>query len=286
MDLDLIKDLGIDELLDDSIIETIDKALGIFQEVQKKISAFNALEDTNKEKVIKTGTAISHEIFIKMLQGKLPVSFNNEDWADVLKNAADIAFDPDEQKYSLFVFKFYAEYLSFSTLVLASKLSENKKNAIFALIDELEDKGLRFQEGEIKEADYIADSLWICLEALVKLMSGTIDAALGLEKERVSEAAMTFAFEYVRLSLYRKEQALLTEYLRNQKALDTELALEYEKYKKELDERTSQFAELIDNAFSPDMRNALRNSVQLARAAGISEEEILKNEEEIDDYFS
>ena len=42
---------------------------------------------------------------------------------------------------------------------------------------------------------------------------------------------------------------------------------------------------LIENAFAPDFRNELISSVELARAAGVKEEEILNTQEDIDEFF-
>ena len=43
---------------------------------------------------------------------------------------------------------------------------------------------------------------------------------------------------------------------------------------------------LIENAFSLDLHEALIESAELARAAGVKEEELLTSIEDIDDYFS
>lgn len=44
--------------------------------------------------------------------------------------------------------------------------------------------------------------------------------------------------------------------------------------------------QLVENAFDPDFANTLKNSVALARAAGVHEDEILDSIDKIDDFFS
>ena len=42
---------------------------------------------------------------------------------------------------------------------------------------------------------------------------------------------------------------------------------------------------MVDRAFDPDFREALMGSVELAKAAGVDEEEILESTEDIDEFF-
>ena len=56
-------------------------------------------------------------------------------------------------------------------------------------------------------------------------------------------------------------------------------------FKRELQEESERFAALVDNAFAPDFKSSLIGSVELARASGVKEEDILKTVDEIDDFF-
>ena len=105
------------------------------------------------------------------------------------------------------------------------------------------------------------------------------------EAADAAQAAVMLAYEYGRLKLYAKEQALLTEYIENQYQLDADLQEKFNAFKEELSAETEQFETLIDQAFDPNFRNTLIASAELARKAGVKEEEILKSVEDVDGFF-
>jgi hypothetical protein len=102
---------------------------------------------------------------------------------------------------------------------------------------------------------------------------------------RLAESVSDLAFEYGRYMLYAKEQAILNVYIQNQYVLDEQLQCQYEAYIAELNENAARFQGLIDDAFSPNIRDSLMSSAALARAAGVKEEEILTSIEDVDAFF-
>ena len=46
-----------------------------------------------------------------------------------------------------------------------------------------------------------------------------------------------------------------------------------------------QFQKLVDHAFSADLHETLIQSAELARAAGVKEEELLTSIDDVDDFF-
>lgn len=277
--------MNIEELINDSSIEKIISSMGLIEKIQSSLVDLYNSEDPNKLKTIKIGTTLTIAVLKKKAQGIDPTSFKQQDWEEILDYATDTAVRADGSVYSVCVFDLYEAYIRYSSEKLAVKITDEKAAQIERLADELEDNKSRFQNGDINETKYIEENLWICLEAMLKLLSSTIDASMGLQKEQLVEAVTTFAFEYGRLTLYRREQALLDEYLQHQKILDVELAMKYDAYMEELDERAAQMNGLIENAFDPGMRDSLKNSVLLARAAGVEEDEILKDTSDVDAFF-
>ena len=215
----------------------------------------------------------------------LMTDFSKEDWEYVIDYISEYAIEAEDDKYSAYVFMLYAWFIEESVAQIAVSLSEEKQGAILALSDKLKTKTELFSKEEITEVSYIEDCLWISLEAMIKLISGTIDVALGFDKNQVVEAAMMLGMEYGRFVLYKKEHELVTEYLNNQKMLDVELAMRYDEYIEELNVQAAQFESFINSAFDGDLGDRLKTSVDLARAAGVDESEILKSTQDIDDYF-
>lgn len=277
--------IKIEDLLDPSNIDKFKKAIEIVQKAQDNIAALQKKDGSSKTKILKVGTTLTVAIMNKVEDGKLPTDFSAEDWEDVIDYISEYGIEMDDSHYSAYVFMLYSWFIEKSVDQIAIKLPDEKKASIIALSVELKSKTEQLSNEEISEDSYVEECLWICLEAMIKLVSGTIDAALGFDKNQVVEAAMILGMEYGRFVLYKKEYDLVTEYLDNQKNLDVELAIKYDAFVEELNEQAAQFAEFIDMAFAPNFGEVLVNSVMLARAAGVAEDEILKTTQDIDDYF-
>ena len=67
--------------------------------------------------------------------------------------------------------------------------------------------------------------------------------------------------------------------------LDEELQADYEEFLRELEIQAEQFKTLIDKAFSTNIQMSLSGSIELARAVGVPEEELLETEEDINAFF-
>ena len=143
----------------------------------------------------------------------------------------------------------------------------------------------QLQCGELSEVDYIEGCLWISLEAMIKLLACSLKSKIGPEYAYFAQAVAQLAFEYGRLVLFTREQKLLESYIKNQYILDEELQAEYEEYLAELNEYSESFRGLIDAAFTPGIHDSLMKSADLARAAGVKEEELLTSIEDVDNFF-
>ena len=135
------------------------------------------------------------------------------------------------------------------------------------------------------EAEYVETCLWASLEAMIKCLSLSLSTVIGPEFAQLAEAITQLGFEYGRYLLYAKEQAILKAYIEHQYVLDEQLQQEYQVYLNEVNEAAASFQKLMDEAFSPGLREALMQSVALARSAGVKEEEILISTEDIDAFF-
>ena len=281
----LIRNLKIEDLQKMATLDNLKKALDIIQGVQEAAESLKENGCTKKQNILKVGTTLTIAFFSKIREGKLPADFEEEDWRDIALHVQEYAVKADETQYSMYVFMLYAAYIEYSLGNMAFGLSDEKKEAVQTLADEIKSKTKMLENEQIGEVDYIDDCLWICLEAMIKLTAGAVDSRIGFEKEKVIEAAAMFAFECGRLTLYSREYELVNSYLENQKILDVELVIQLDEYLKELELQTDKFNALIDNAFSRDMRQSLRGSVVLAKAAGVGDDDLLKSDEEIADYF-
>lgn len=293
MAVDIRKYANIETLLDPENIRSLQKASEVIGQALNSIAALGRKNESDSAKIYKAGTTFIAAVLLKIKGGKNPGELTADDWKDIADHVSEYAVKADDRTYSAYVFSFCAWFIRKSAEAIAEISSEEKASAVLALSEEIRTKTEQLELGEIGEAKYIDDCLWICLEAMIKLTCIGLGMCvrpdkkqlLKPEEERLLEAAMIFGMEYSRMLLYKKEHALLTEYLEHQKVLDGELAEQYEQYIEELTRETARFGTYIDNAFDPGLRDRLRSSAELAMAAGVAEDEVLKTMQDVDDYF-
>jgi hypothetical protein len=280
-----IKEISIDFFSKTDISAELNKIMKTYEQIQEAAAAVNSTDGKQGLVKIRIGTILTFGIINNISNGKWPKNYAKDDWLDLLNAVSEYAVDIDDQDYSAFIFKMYAEYIDASAGVLAGRVPEDTLDPIISLAEELREKTELFQNSGLGEVDYTEECLWICLDAVIKLLAANFTKYAGSEIGNLAEGLSSVAFEYGRLMLYRKEQELLKQYIDNQNVLDDSLQKKYEDYLRELDAQADVFRGLINNAFDPDFRNALQGSIEFARAAGVSEDEILKSSEEVDSFF-
>ena len=232
---------------------------------------------------------MSLNLFGLLLSGKNPKDITEEDWECIANEVVDKAVLMDGQSYSVYIFDLYADYIDVSARALERRMAGEKRQKqleeIRAQASELREKKEQLLKGDITEVSYTEDCLWISLDAMIKCIATYLSSFTGEEFGYLIMASSTFALESARLALYRKEQALLDEYLQDQYLLDEQMQIKLDAFKRELEEETEKFNALVARAFDPDFRSSFMGSVELARAAGVREDEILKTMDDIDDFF-
>ena len=222
---------------------------------------------------------------LRFAAGKKPKDLTNEDWKIIAEKVSHYAIMSDGQQYSVFIFTLYAEYIDASADWLIGKTIDESVSRIKELSASIRFNTEQLQCGELSEVDYIEGCMWISLEAMIKLLACWLTRKTGPEFAYLTQAVAQLAFEYGRLVLLTREQKLLESYIENQYILDEKLQTEYEDYLEEVNRYSEKFRGLIEKAFSPDIRESLMQSAELAKAAGVKEEELLTSIEDVDDFF-
>ncbi len=234
----------------------------------------------------KTATIAVFAILKKIAAGKKIPDFSEADWKDIVHNISEYVLPLPDDAYSAFVFRMYESYIRCSVDIIQAFASEEACEKILKLADELRANTELFHNGSIDEIRYTEDCLWISLEAMFKLLSATCSPLLKGEKvSELSAALADFVFSYGRLMLYRREQEIIAAYIEAQYVLDAELEEKYKCYLADLDKQTARCRSFIEQAFSANYREAFLKSMMLAQVTGAEESQILKNIEEIDDFF-
>lgn len=282
---DYIKDIIIDQFFESPIGEKLQKAMQILENIQTHMEALSEKQDEMDITGIKAITVFTFAILKKIAEGNKVSELTQDDWKGIANTVSKYAVLMDDDSYSLFVFRAYEKYIRGSVEQIRFNISPETAALILGLADELHEKDTLFVDGHISEVTYIEDCLWISLEAMMKLIASTAALAHCEEFENLSQALATYAFEYGRLMLYKREQEIITQYLEAQKVLDVELEVKYNSYLEDLQKQAEQFNELITNAYAPNFREAFLHSVILAQEAGVEDDAILKTVEDVDDFF-
>ena len=286
MPIDSLQEIAISELLDSPVGDWLNNAMETVTSLQRNLFALSESEDSNQLTLMKIGTVFQIFLIDTLASGKKVEELTPEDWKNIADKVSQYAILEDEQSYSEFVFTLYADYIDLSAKALSAYgVSKENVKKVTAIAEEIRSYTERLRNEELPEVDYIEKCLWASLEAMIKCLSLSLTSVIGPEYAQLAQAATQLAFEYGRYVLYSKEQAILEEYIQKQYVLDEELKTKYEAYLEEVQAQSEQFQSLVDAAFSPDFRETLLQSVALARAAGVKEEEILRSIDDTDDFF-
>ena len=282
----MINDIAINMLLKSPAGEKLDSAIAGIERIQRYLAAAEAKSDDKELNVTKAATIAVFAIIKKMQTGKLFFQFEDSDWKDVVTSISEYVLLTPDDEYSVFIFRMYERFIRSSAESIRSFASQEAHDTLVGLADELKSNEEMFHNGSIDEVKYTEECLCIALEALFKLLSAICLSKIKDDTLRELGTALSdFAFEYGRLMLYRREQEIITAYINAQYELDSELEQKYACYIEELKKQTEAFGNLINNAFDENFRDAFLKSVMLAQMAGVKDSQILKNSEEIDEFF-
>lgn len=282
---DEIKELSISYFQRTPVYESLQSVMMQLEKAEEIAYAMATKTEDDGLTSIKIGTTLTLAVIEKIISGKNPRSFSKEDWNDIANKVADTAILMDGQSYTERVFILYANYIDASIVANQEIIPQKHKEEIRTLSEELRNLTEDLRQGVIKEVDYVDRCLWVSFEAMVKLLSSYSTANLSSEFGDLIVYVSDYAVQYARLEMYFKENALLEAYLNQQEVLDNELEEKYNQYLMELEEKTKKFEVLIKDAYAPDFRKRLMNSVNLAREIGAPEGKILDSVAKVDDFF-
>ncbi len=291
---DSLFEIAIDELLASPAGQKLGRAMETVAAVQHGFYALKNSDDDTSTKLLRIGTVFQLFLVDTLLAGrKRPSELSSEDWKSIANKVAKYAILSDGQSYSVFVFTLYADYIDLSVACLRNRIPEESREAMESSMSSIQELSNTIrnnadclQDKSMTETAYVESCLWLSLEGMIKLLSASLVTMIGPEYTQLVQAVSQLAFEYGRYVLFAKEQALLEAYLQNQRVLDDQLKREYDEFLAELRENADRFMEVIDAAFSPNLHDALEQSVFLARSAGVKDEDLLSTMDDIDRYFS
>ena len=283
---DIIKDVTFEYIQNSELGEKLQPAFQSLQKAQEAAYAYVNDDSSDELKKIRIGTMLTFSILRKCISGKSISQFDSKDWNEIAASVVEYAVIQGDERYSIRIFSMYADYVDASANLLESQgVNLDKCDAIRALSEKVRFLTDEFVQQNISEVDYTEQCLWILLEAMIKLLSAYTNIFIADDKAEFIENAAMFAFEYGRYTLYKQEQEMLQLYLEHQCLLDNELEQKLADYKIALKRKQDEFNKLIEDAYSPDIMNRLKASVDVAKNVGVDENEILDTVDKVDDFF-
>ncbi len=283
--MDVLQEIAIDELRNSPAGKKLSQAMETVAAVQRNLCNLAESEDSTQLNLLKIGTVFQIFLIDALASGADPEKMTSEEWGSIANKVSRYAVLEEGQSYSEFVFSLYADYIDLSAKGLSKFISEEALASIKSISSDIRGKTALLRQEAISESTYVDECLWLSLEAMVKLLSSSLTMLIGAEYSQLAQSVSQLAFEYGRYVLYAKEQAILTAYIENQYILDEQLRQRYDTFQAELSEQAEKFNQLINQAFSSNIRESLMQSAELARAVGVREEEILTSIEDIDAFF-
>ncbi len=282
---DLIKNISIDALKGTSIYDRLKRDIEAVRNYQEAVYVLANDPDESHLNILRIGTILSFSVIGKILQGKDPKNFSNEDWKDIADNVAEYGIKMDEQRYTEFVFNLFALYIDFSVDIHKETISEASAAEIKGLSADIRANTERLDNGTVTEPNYVDDCLWISFEAMIKLLAAYRTRGLCKEYAGFIQAIADISVQYGRYKLYQRELSVINGFLDGQRILDEELEKKYGAYLGELQDESNEFNNLIDHAFDTDFETMLKGSVEFARKSGVEDDRILDSRKRIDSFF-
>ena len=122
-----LKDLALEQLMNSPLGEQLQKAMHIFDTVQRHYFALADKQDEMGMTGIKAVTIMTFAVLKKIADGKKPGELNEQDWKDVAAAVSKYAVLADDQQYSVFIFSLYERYIRNSVVQIEELISEDTR---------------------------------------------------------------------------------------------------------------------------------------------------------------
>lgn len=253
-----------------------DKKIRVKYYEESKPTFREASNVANVSATLEGGTAFVTSILNLKNTGKRVSQFTEEDWKFVAKETGIGLLKGEVRGYTVYGLTNFAN----TPAALANAICTSS----FGIAEQL----FLLRKNKIDEKQFLSNSEVLCLDATVSALSSVIGQVLipvPVLGTIIGNSVGMLIFENIKTTLNKKEYEMLSNYIKELDCLKFTLEKEYQIEVEMLQKELNKFINILINAFNPDYELALEGSVELARLNGISEEDILKNINDIDNYF-
>lgn len=261
----------------------------------------STIQEAGKATVISAaveGTSAFVTCIIKKIKsGKNIKDFTNEDWEEIAKETGVGTVKGGVRGASIYAVtsavmskapSFYDAGICKEALVTYNKTASTTANAVVTASFGFAEQVHKFRKNEITELELLENSQIVCLDASVSALSsliGQIAIPVPVLGAVIGNAVGTMMYQIAKDNFNKKEQAIIKQYYDDLIQVDNMLDEKYKQFVFDLSKSFEEFLTILENAFSPDINAALDGSIQLAKACGVDESEILDTKEKAMAYF-
>ena len=247
------------------------------QEYQmSKPSLQEAVKATTIAALVEGSLSLCLGIAKKRRSGKRIKDFDQSDWQDIAGETGVGTLKGGIRGSSIY-------YLSNYTATPAAVASA-LVTAAFGIAEQTH----QLYKGAIDEITFIENSEIICLDVAVSALfsfAGQVIIPIPILGAVVGNAIGTVMYQLSKQFLSSKEQAMFEKYVASIQEIDNDIQERYQHFIFEINEDLRIFVDVLDRAFSVDVRDAYLGSIELAKEMGVPEDEIIDSDAKRYNYF-
>lgn len=311
------KDISFDDL-EPSLLDYDDVQKGVIDEtIAKEKAHLKNVDKQQREKAIDnnkstlkeagTATALSAAvegattfancIIKKIKAGKSIKEFGKDDWEEIAKETSLGTVKGGVRGASIYGVtstitsmapKFYETGFNSKSYIAYNKTAATTANAVVTASFGFAEQVHKFRKNEITELEMLENTQIVCLDASISALSsliGQLVIPVPVLGAIVGNAVSTMMYQIAKDNFKQKEQEIMKQYYEELVSFEQELDEEYKLFVLELSKAFEDFLQILDRAFSVDIEETLNGSIELAKACGVSEDEILDTKEKAYSFF-
>lgn len=251
---------------------------------RRRNEAYEASKPTVQEGVKAAGISAALEgsmafclgIRKKLKQGKCLAEFNAEDWQEV-------GIDTTKGTVQGGI-RGGAVYAMTNFTATPAAIANALVTASFGIAAQ----AYQFQQGNIAADDFIVNSEVLCLDVSISAVASILGQTLipvPILGAIIGNMAGMFMYQIAKDHLSEKEQTLIANYQQTFANLNKMLEERYQKLIFQLKKELAKYASVLELAFDKDVNIAFDGSIALADYVGVTPEKVLRNKQDIDQYF-
>lgn len=226
------------------------------------------IENVDSQQVVKN-------ILTRVKQGEKIQEFSAEDWMDVFGLSEDkIVWDKTQDRLE--------------AVFTCDENSEEIAKILVASMKQVKDYYALFRSGDMSEVDFLYESEWACLDAVVGILSSYLrqrPIEVKILGAVITEEMLNFRYKAIEDEIRGEWEDMLIRHAEEQRIQNEVLEKKYAVYIEWLEKDLNTYMELLQRAFSDNPEEALAGSSELALFMNLPPAEVLSALEDVDDFF-